>query len=418
MKYYLFLTTSILNIGGGHIYTLNKIKYLKSVGYDTDLFHADMQTGEIVIKNLIPYKKNGDWHLQYPCYFFGEIKQKEIIEIICNKIPKGYDEIIVESQTMNCATWGELIAKELGGKHFVYLLAEQPRIPNKGVYKFLKFKLGRKELVGIQPDSIPTLFKNWTAEKVSNTNFLIAHCSNVVQDISYNKDLNEFKNTDFVISSIGRIDKLFLIESLYQIVNYVNKHKNKTFSILLIGGTSVKSIQKRIEMMFKNVPNVKLHITGLIYPIPQELIMLADVFISSSGSALLSYSLGKPTISIDGNDNKPIGVVGYTTDNTLFRSMEPIIELEELLTKILFEKKYIKSIVPVDKVYMADYSYLDHINYVQQSDQARLYYNFSEVNLSLKELTISLMLRLLGRTFFSIFLHSISPIWMKINKIK
>ena len=64
------------------------------------------------------------------------------------------------------------------------------------------------------------------------------------------------------------------------------------------------------------------------------------MFISSAGSAGVSYGQNIPTIALDAADEKPIGILGYTTNHSLYRDGEEIIELAEWL-RLIFEENFL-----------------------------------------------------------------------------
>lgn len=415
MKYYLFLTSLIRNIGGGHIYTRNKINFLQDKGFRVGFFHADIQHGEIVIQDLLNYKNNCDNHLQYPTYFFSKKIQKEVVTSICNRIPDDHTEIIIESQTVICATWGELIAKRVNAKHFIFLLSEHHYLRNKNVFNFFKFKLDRKELVGIEKKSLSLLFDGWYNISEMESYFLTAHCTNVLEDISYPK-LSQISQSDYTIGSIGRIDKLFMVETMKQVAEFVKLHPHKSFTLLLIGGSTNKNAGEVIKSLFKSTNNVKVFITGLIYPVPVELVLIPDVFVSTAGSCIVSNSVGKLTISIDNNDFKPIGIYGKTTDNILFRSNEPDVSLNELLDSILIRRMFKSKISYRKKDLPLNYDYSDHLEFVRRSDILKEYFDISKAKLSFIDWIEKIGLVLFGRALYPKVIRLFSPIWIKIKR--
>ena len=70
--------------------------------------------------------------------------------------------------------------------------------------------------------------------------------------------------------------------------------------------------------MIKTIGNLKVIVTGRLYPIPQKMIQMLDVAIGSSGSIRLPWSLDIPSVSVDLNTNRAIGFLGYDTENTQF----------------------------------------------------------------------------------------------------
>lgn len=414
MKYYLFLTTLIRNIGGGHIYTRNKIKYLQEQGYVVDFYHANIRVGEIVVQDLLKYENNCDSHLQYPAYFYSKKTQNKVAISLCSIIPDECTEIIIESQTVNSATWGELIAKRVNAKHFIFLLSEHHHLRNSSIFNFFKYKLDRKELAGIEKKSLSLLFEGWYSISEVESYFLTAHCTNVLEEISYPK-LSQIPQSDYTIGSIGRIDKLFMVEAMKQIARFVNLHQHKTFTLLLIGGSSDENAGDAIQNIFKSADNVKVFITGLIYPIPVELVLIPDVFVSTAGACIVSNSVGQLTISMDNNDFKPIGIYGRTTDNILYRSNEPEVSLNELLDSTLIRRIYQSKIIYSKKDLRINYDYSDHLEFVRRSDASKEYFDISKGKLSFKDRIEKIGQELLGKTRYSKVVRRLSPIWMKLK---
>ena len=415
MKFYLFLTSLIKNIGGGHIYTVNKIKYLESKGFMVDFYHADIRHGGIVINDLVSYENNCDFHLQYPPYIFSKKTQKNIVDAICEKIPKDCGEIIIESQTIICATWGELVANQLKAKHFIFLLSEHHNLHNEDIFEFFKYKLNRGELAGIQKKSLPMLFKGWYELRENEKYFLLAHCYNSLKNIPYS-EIKKVPKSDYTIGSIGRIDKLYMIKILQLINVFAKNHPDKTFTLLIIGGSSNKNDTKKIYKIFKNTDNFKVFITGLIYPIPVELVLIPDVFVSTSGSCRVSHSIGKTTIPIDNSDFKPIGILGETTNNTLYRSEEIDSSIDNLLNDILFLKKYNSNVNFRESDFDINYDYSDHLEFVKRSDNSKVYFDISKAKLSLIDWIEKTGLVIFGSALYPEVVRLLSPIWMKLKR--
>lgn len=415
MKLYIFLTSLIRGVGGGHIYTLNKIHYLNDLGWDTKFIHADKGSEQIIIEELRLYKKCCDIHLQRPPYMFTHSVQEKTLEHLCSILGdlSVYSEIIIESQTIDCALWGELLAKRIKAKNFVFLLGELLRTKNSMVYDFWKFKLGRKELYGIGADSLKNLLNGWNKDGLDLSFTLKARCSNTVDNVPYSK-LPSFPKTDYVIGMIGRIDKKYVEICIQSINKFASSHQDKTFSLILIGGTNNKKIHDRIEKIASKEKNVFCHITGLIYPIPLELVRYCDVFVSTAGSAWVSANLGIPTISCDVEDFLPIGVLKQTTNNTLYRSSnEPPLDMEYLLEDVLLQHKYsIESCSFIPQKFVFD----DHLDALENTDHRVQYYDTSIANICYLESFVKWITRIFGVRISNNIIQTISMFYVKYLK--
>ena len=163
----------------------------------------------------------------------------------------------------------------------------------------------------------------------------------------------------------------------YLITHSGNYRYNSTESALLTHR------EKEIRESLGKYPNVRVYITGLLFPIPAKLLYSVDVFLSSAGSAFATANLGIPTISYDANDLQPIGILQHTTQNSIFRGPgEPPASAEELLSEVLIQKKYLKNIHPIPDVH-PDFS--SHMDFVSQMSPKREYYDFKNYTYSRKE---------------------------------
>lgn len=395
MKLYIFLTTLIRGIGGGHIYTLNKIHYLTGLGWDTRFLHADVKAGRIVIEELRQYEKMGEQHLQRPPYMFSSTKQIHVLDKLVKllDLKHTYDEIVIESQTIDCALWGELLAKRMRAKNFVFLLGELQRTKNEVVYDFWKYKLARKELYGIGKNSLKSLMTGWDVSSLCLDYSLSAYCSNSLADIEF-KEMKALPKADYTIGMIGRIDKIFVEYSLDKILKFAQKHSDKRFLVVLIGGTTKQKKIKELKKKVESLKNIACYITGLIYPIPVELVRKPDVFISTSGSCNVSYNLGKITISCDIHDFQPIGILGITTKNIMSRSSdEPPLRLELLLEEILIDKKYREENKPFIPL---KFDFSHHLEAIDRSSHQKEYFKFYTPHFHVREFVIWISTRILG----------------------
>ena len=99
------------------------------------------------------------------------------------------------------------------------------------------------------------------------------------------------------------------------------------------------------------------------------------------------------SISVDTNDCQPIGILGYTTNNTILRSVEePPLDLCELLDDVIYKKKYQR----IEPIPVAAPDYTSHFEFLSCSKQTREFYNVFNI----KNSTLQSKLK---RTFISFF---------------
>lgn len=378
MKYYIILQPTIRSMGGEEMYTRNKVNEVRQKGYVPVVFHAG-GGDKIFIEDLKCYDKNEFSEFRYePCLFSNGRKNK-IIDRIVSFLPDYDNDSIIESHEIIISEWGEIIATALNIRHLVYLLLEHHNITNDELYNFYLFKYKRHELVGIFENTIKDLLYK-DSDHVMGYN-MPAYCTNTYEDLPCPKEFIVQK-ADYTIGTVGRTNKQYVMPMLDAIVKLSRKYSNKTFNVLYVGGSMDKKSENDVIQKLSNIPNVKLYFTGLIFPIPISLLRQADVCVCSSGSCRVTYNCGIPTICVDGNDCKAIGMLNETTSNTLFRSSnEPPIDIDILLEDILINKKYnIKRNTEYVKV---DYS--SHWDFVSKMSENREYFDISRINYPLKQ---------------------------------
>ena len=392
-KLYVFLRPSIAGLGGSLIYTSNKISFLKNNGYDVLYYHANGHKGEFQIEKLLEYKDYYEERLLLPSYYFD----KDTITDVINRFQeyaksKRYESIIIESETILLATWGEVIASIINARHIIYLLAEKNTIYDSITYEFLRFKQRRKELVGISTNSIKDMFKGKIEIPTSKSLSLPAYCYNTVDDVEFPDIIPSSESIN--IGSLGRLDKPYVKYAFRDLKRYVKRKRDVNYNLIIIGGGVEKN---EILETFADTDNLKIFYIGNIYPIPLKLLLKIDVFISSSGSSLLTSKLGKLTITYDASDYMPIGILGITTDSILNRKKgEPAIGLDVLLDDILVKKKYNESIDENYLVKLNDFSFDSHLLFLEETEKELIYFDFAKLTKPIRLYEKKMLLRMLG----------------------
>lgn len=378
-KLYIFFATSICSIGGGQLYYRNKIRYLRSDGWMTYIF--SFIEGEIEIDDLKTYKLGIIPDLKYPPYFYSNKKQNMLIEKLeILSLMKKYSSIVIESNNTKTSLWGEIVAKRNKAKHIIYALNENDKIADSNYFNFFKFKFERKEIAGIVNSLLVRFFEQYMKLDEKKSYSLSANSNNAitnVEDVEYDK--SKILDDCITVLSLGRIEKPYLFPTLESFRNYAKENVQLNFNLVVVGGNLDNAIEEvRIKQLFDRLENVNLVLTGSLFPIPLGLIRRTDVCIASSGSAGLTYKFGIPTITIDGNDLLPIGILGYNANSWLFRnSTEPPQKLSDLLNLIIKER-VIKNefLIPQEFKIKADYS--QHLNFIAQSASEFTYYDMEK----------------------------------------
>lgn len=416
MNKYIFFTPSIVNIGGTERYLSNKIDYLKKNGFEVYVYSA--VRGQCLIDALKPYQKYITDVFGVSPYTLKKKDREKIIHKILAPISINCGLIFIESNYFRYAEWAEVIAKFCNAKHIFFYLDEYFNHDLSQI-EFLKFKLRRNELFGIHNKSISMMLNE---EYIEGKDYpsIRPLSSNVVSDIPYScKPF--FKESDWAIGSIGRLDKAFIPYALEEVLKFAKKNLNKTINLIFIGDgkeANKLNILKQVSIC----PNVRLFITGYLFPIPRNLIKSMDCFFASAGSAYVSANEGVPTICISADTHKAIGIFNYTVDSTLYSESvnDPFSKsLDDYLNMILKEdfckkNKLQKKII---NVFDRNEEYARQINYFFTNSNIE-YYDIRKINHNkLSELIILVFCRVFGVALYFKSRRLIKWIAIKFNWI-
>ena len=373
MKTYILLPMGITGMGGGQMYVRNRMMYLKRKGCNVYIYSG--LEGSIILPELEEFKSKILLELSCSPFVYTSKFVKTIINRIRDDIEKDciVDDVIIESYTAHMAYWGEIIAEYFNGRNLVYLLDERnDKLVPKEYLDYFSFKFARHELAGINKLSLKQLFRESEISPKYDDYSLPALCQNVTSD---EKNDLVIEHADLTIGRIGRLDKPYVDYMLNSVIDYCSLKQDKMYNLVLIGGAESSEREKQIIAKFSKVHNINLYITGFLFPIPLDLINSIDIFISSAGSAGVSYRAQKTTISLDAKDGMPIGVLGYTTMNSLYRGNEEPIALPVLLKKIL-EEGYLNKFTFFKSDELNEYkNWIQHENFWRVSEKVeRIYY--------------------------------------------
>ena len=343
-KLYIILNHGIGNIGGGQLYVNSKREFLERLDWTVRIYAC--QGDNIMVEGLKAHQK----------YVMDEIKvlpmylRKSVREKTLCKMAEGVDQfqkIVIESNSVWLSVWGEMLAARIGAKHIVYNLNETPICPPE-LYEFFKFKLDRLEIAGIKLQSVPFFFKPYLDVKEDEKYHLTAHyVKKQVEDVPCNI-VETIKPADFTIGVIGRLAKPYVIKTVQGIIEFATKYPEKKINVIYIGGDDKGGhVEEQLTTAYKDVKNITIYLAGYLYPMPLSLLKILDLVITNAGAAWATSREGILTITIDPNDCMPIGVLGVTTNEVLFRGDEKSCPLPEMLNDILVNCLYSKEQINV-----------------------------------------------------------------------
>lgn len=387
MKNYIFITFSVVNAGGAQLYVRNKLEYLQKNGYDVYVFSAT--EGVVLINGLKKYRP----YILHDLAYSPLVLSKSVVNNVLNRmtgcLEGNKNETIVESHSIQFGLWGEMLAEKLQGKHFLYTLEELNIIPNSHFLNFTLYKWKQVALAGIMNRSLITFFYKYGITISDNQAYwLPAYCSNPVEDIPTDVELSSDKIN---ICLMGRLDKGFMRPSALAIADYIKTNTSTAYNVVIIGGGE-KTIENDFVNIFTGVSNATLILTGFLSPISYDLISKMDVVVTSAGCCTAAWKQGLIVISVDGKDFNPIGVFKFTTDNSLFRTNEPKVPLQNLLDDVLVKRKYPKKIhgfVPIT------FDFKNHIDFIENMKNCYSYFKVLDIPISFKLKVIENIKRIL-----------------------
>lgn len=399
MKHYIILTGGIHDMGGAEMFTRNKVIFLKNNGWHVNVFYYN-KGKKILLSELKEYEDNFIPELQNGYYYFSKRQREAIISKLYKGIDKN-DIVIIESQLLGLSYWAELASLRYGAKSILNCMEENiPQISyNESI--FLEYKLKRNEILNGSERSYPRYFGKFLKPEYNNyVNHMVPFCSNVISEGDEKIDL---PIADFNLLSIGRLNKPYIQNVIDGVKKFTTSQNNRTFNFLIIGGSPDGSVEKQIDELFDESPNVNIVHFGYMFPIPANIIRQADVAMATANSVLVSSDLGVPTIAYSIYDFMPLGVYGYSTNNKFQRDDEPIVATESLLEEILVLHKYTKDENPRITQKSLEEIFLPQIEFLSKSPNDNMAYNVMKIHSHVEQIIANIkriILYIIGRPLY------------------
>ena len=339
---FVFLTFTMEGVTGGPSYINNKVKWLKEHGWEVSVFDhygsLNMKS-EIILENLKPYCTNRFLELFFPPKYFSKKQRERILNMLVETIGKS-DDYVIETSSPRMALWGELLAQKLHAKHLILEIGEHLEIRSKKEFDFMSFKLNRNELFAINSKVLINMFSKYTKlnDEEANNHLFSATMGKITEEIPF-PEIQELPDADYKILSFGRYKSYFenMIEGVAQ---FSRCHTDKKINFLIMGDVHLPThllnvLQSCSNIFYKYIPAMR--------PVPRVIFHYSDVCIATAGCANTSYFRGVKTISMNVETCQPLGVMGYTTIDSVFSSNQSLCSksVSELLHEILIEKLYV-----------------------------------------------------------------------------
>ena len=240
---------------------------MKEKGWNVVVVRTDVGT-RAAIPGLEEYFKNFLPEAGYIPTEFTKCQREKLLKILLSYVPCNAGETVIETGNDYTAYWGELLAERIGARHIVIFLDEQNPFVNARTIQFFKFKYERHEMACISKEVMQALFKkagiNLSLEQCYG---LPCNCTNSLDD--YDSSITDkIPSGDYNIGYVGRLEKPFLPAILDAFETFILENADKTIALTFFGAAFDKETERQITKRFCAFPNVRLLITGYIYPLP------------------------------------------------------------------------------------------------------------------------------------------------------
>lgn len=334
MKKYVILTMSIEGVTGNPRYVNNKCGWLKQQGWEPIVIWSLDQT-KIELEHTKPFgEKRFIFHeLNYFPSWFTPKKRDAVVDRIIKVIGTA-DKVVLETNKIQLSAWGELIARRINVKHISFITTERLKIHNHNTFDYCYGKLNRGEFFTINKAAVKFLFSNFIDIAEPEKYYWSASGGVEVREYHF-PAFDDLPKADYTITHFGRTKGYFpyMIDELN---SFISQHPDKHFNLFFLGNIkNVEEIKTRLSMK-----NVSLAFHPAVLILPAQVFFGSDAVIATAGCASLSSKNGGMTISMDINNNKPLGLLRYTTldSNTCSGKYHNDKSLSEWLEELLFKK--------------------------------------------------------------------------------
>ena len=332
-RVYIFLTNKIGGVSGGVRYVSNKCQWLERHGWIVDVYDTTGQdNAPIQLPYLEKYKKNRIREFFYYPSWFSEKTRNKLIKRVCSKYLSDNNKkhIVVESNTNTTAVWAELVAQSIGARHIVYLIGENIVVNNKTEFDFFNYKIQNDDFYTINSNAFSSIFRNYRIDASPQNYVWNANVDAPVEDVALEL-LDNLPPADTNVGHFGR-KKGYFQYMVDEIIRFANNNSTLTINLIFLGIDNLE---------IPNLPqNIRLLNLGSMMVLPKKYFRICDCIIAVAGCASIAYEQGSKVITFDVNSNKPLGVLGYTTVNRVYRSNESEKDLSDILKDCIVELKY------------------------------------------------------------------------------
>lgn len=340
------MTTSTKNAGGIQCYLAAKAKHLEENGWNVSVFCCASRSESIhcPIAFLEKYLEKGNiTAMGVPPFLLPKFLVKRTLNRMVKSLGSidPSEDCIIESHMDVDSQWGELLASRIGARHYNCLMPENYRTGKtyEAKIEFYKFKFKRKELLG-SISTFSRLFDGYLNVSESDFPAAVLIDESPIQDV-YNEVVDKLERKDWNICYIGRGNKPYVANIIADTAKFAKQFPNKKIQLIFVTDNLITH-KELVEQSLQISPNLSINNIGMLHPIPKMLYEKVDVVIAGSGSARHSCEEGAIVIVADPESNQSLGILGYETMNSLYRSNDSVLsDFCDALKRVLVHKDYL-----------------------------------------------------------------------------
>lgn len=407
MKYYILFTHTIYNIGGGQLLTLRKARFLKEKGYQVIVIYK-IQRGPFLLEK--DFADILSFYVPDFLKVFNTVnnKKRKAIENLLGKYIRNadYNNSLIESHDGDIAVWAEYFARRWNIPHVLYMISEFDLTKSNffPYANFYKYKLKRNELWGCNSEGLRLCFNSQMREYEDNY-VNVSFSSSEIPD--YSKPAIKFPivvdQNSFVISTISRIDKGYILPLLSKIEDYCKCHSDYNVYFIIVGDTVFEEVRnnlnKRIDIINSSYSNLHVVSTGFCTP-GKDFFKYTDLFIGMGTAIISAISQGCISLTIDPFTNLTGGIFGMEMQNFAFSKNE--FDVNDKLEEIMSYSKTKRDEISQVSIKFFEENYSLNSTWEKQCQLIKkmpLDYRFYDFNKALFYKPIDLLLTFLSKVY-------------------
>lgn len=373
-KLYIFMTTSISQLGGAERYMAGKSNWLIENGWKVAIVgpcSGDLACnyGDALIFDFRYYGCK-------PEVLFRRTRIRCISSLLAYS--SSFDEVHIESASLQMAYWGEYIASRLKCFHHIFYLHEQVPELNSSEHKFFQEKLDQGELYFISKgfcDALQLNSGDWSP-------VLRAGAPKAIQDVPYTGDTAHLIPRHYRVGCISRLDKVFLKDVISALSKIVMRHPGFKVELLLVGNAEDPHSRDKLDALASD--GVELIFTGGLSPIPLSLVRTFDVAVGKSGGASCVAGEGILTISVALDTDRCMGVLGFDISKNVCEADADAKDMVETFEEVIFGTRYDTRPYPLEIAGPDEPNYSEHFERFGKGSSKPIY-TYSVTSSSLRQ---------------------------------